>query len=149
MRLTRFARSAGSLLALAGLAGTLFWASRALLVALGTAEWVASATGVGAALPPVLAVSDAYTPLGNSSRTAELRELPVGAFLADAALAGAVGGAVGYAGGRLFLSADASSLSQLVVVSTAVVAGYATFVGRNLEVYGTDRPDAVEEEFRT
>ncbi|MXR22615.1 hypothetical protein GRX66_19320, partial [Halobacterium sp. PCN9] len=52
-------------------------------------------------------------------------------------------------GSVLLLSGDASSLLELVVVSAAVVAGYATFIGRNLDVYSDGQTDAEPaEEFR-
>ena len=149
MQPLQLARAVAALLGLAVLAAVLFQAVLAVLAELGVPSWAASPTAVGAVLPPVLALADAYTPLGTHDRTAALRERPAPRLAADALLAAAVGGVVGYAGSQLFLSADASSLSELVVVSGASLAGYATFVARNLKAYGGrgSEPD-VEEEMR-
>ncbi len=149
MQPLQLARAVAALLGLAVLAAVLFQAVLAALAELGVPSWAASPTAVGAVLPPVLALADAYTPRGSPDRTAALRERPAPRLAADALLAAAVGGVVGYAGSQLLLSADASSLAELVVVSGASLAGYATFVARNLEAYGGRGPEPdVEEEMR-
>jgi hypothetical protein len=147
MQLTQLARSLAALAGVAVAAAALFLGVQLALVAAGVAEWAAYPTAVGVVLPPVLAFADAYTPFGNTERTAALRDRPVGKLVADGALAAAVGGVVGYGGSVLLLSGDASGLLELVVVSAAVVAGYATFIGRNLDVYsdGQTDPEPAEE----
>ncbi|MGB9964784.1 hypothetical protein [Halobacterium hubeiense] len=141
MQPLQLARAAAALLGLAVLAAALFQAVLAGLAELGVPPWAASPTAVGAVLPPVLALADAYTPLGNHARTEGLRERPATRLLADGLLAAAVGAVVGFAGSRLLLSATASALAELVVVSAASLVGYAAFVARNLDAYtrGHDR----------
>lgn len=149
MQLTRLLTGVAALVGLVLAAGALFVGAQSLLVAAGVPEWVAYPTAVGAVLPPVLAFADAYTPFGNTARTSALRALPAGGLAADGALAAGVGGVVGYAGGALFLSPGASSLAELVVVATAVVVGYVTFIARNIEVYGDRQTEGVDAgEFR-
>lgn len=149
MQVTGLARNLGALAVLAVGAVALFLAIRAALVAVGVADMTAYATAVGAVLPPVLAVADAYTPFGNSQRTAALRQVPTAELAVDGALAAAVGAGLGFVGGRLFLAGGATSLLELVVVTTAVVVGYVTFIARNIEVYGDRNSDGVDaREFR-
>ncbi|MCG1004058.1 MULTISPECIES: hypothetical protein [Halobacterium] len=136
MQPLQLARAVGALLGLAVLGAVLFQAALAALAGAGVPSRAASPTAVGAVLPVLLALADAYTPLGSHGRTAALRERPATGLAADALLAAAVGGVVGYAGSNLFLSASASSLAELVVVSAASLSGYVTFVARNLDAYG-------------
>ncbi|NIB99864.1 hypothetical protein [Halobacterium sp. R2-5] len=140
MELKRLARATAALLGLAVLAAALFQGVLAALAAAGVPYWVAFPTAVGAVLPPVLALADAYTPLSNHDRTAALRERSTAGLAADAVLAAAVGALVGFAGSYVLLSPDASSLRELVVVSAASLAGYATFVARNFGAYGVTEP---------
>ncbi|MFB6269125.1 MAG: hypothetical protein ABEH83_04220 [Halobacterium sp.] len=136
MHVTRLARGVAALGALAALAAVLFFAVQSALLAAGVPESTAYPTAVGAVLPPVLAVADAYTPFGNTERTDALRSVPAAKLAVDGVLAAAVGAVGGYVGGTLFLSSSATSLAELVVVTTAVVAGYVTFIARNIDVYG-------------
>jgi hypothetical protein len=142
MQPLRLARAVAALLGLAVLAAALFQAVLAVLAELGVPSWAASPTAVGAVLPPVLALADAYTPLGSHSRTVALRERAAARLAADALLAAVVGGVVGYAGSQLLLSASADSLAELVVVSSASLSGYAAFVARNLDAYRDRDPGA-------
>lgn len=146
MQLTRLLRGVAALAALAALAAALFLAVQTALFAVGVAETAAYPTAVGAVLPPVLAVADAYTPFGNTQRTAELRSLPARTLVADGVLAAAVGAVAGYVGGSLFLSGSATGFAELVVVTTSVVAGYVTFIARNIDVYGDRNTDALDAE---
>ncbi|MCD2202700.1 hypothetical protein [Halobacterium sp. KA-6] len=145
MQPLQLARAVAALLGLAVLAAALFQGVLAALAEFGVPSWVASPTAVGAVLPPMLALADAYTPLGSHGRTAALRERPAIGLAADALLAAAVGGVVGYAGSQLLLSATAGRLVELVVVAGASLAGYATFVARNLDAYRSREPDVEEE----
>jgi len=138
MKVKRLGRAAASLLGLAVLAAALFQAVLAALAAAGVPSWAASPTAVGAVLPPVLALADAYTALSDRERTTALRERSHPRLAADAVLAAAVGGAVGFAGSSLLLSAGASRLRELVVVSAASLAGYVSFVARNFDAYGIE-----------
>ncbi|WP_336036261.1 hypothetical protein [Halobacterium yunchengense] len=146
MNFREVARNAALLVALAAAAAVAFLAVQSALVAAGAPEAAAYPAAVGAVLPPVLAFADAFTPFGNSERTAALGSLPRERLAADGALAAAVGGVVGGVGGALFLAGDATSLAELGVLSAAVVAGYVTFVARNLEVYGGARGSSVDPE---
>lgn len=146
MQLTRLLRGVAALGALAALAAGLFLAVQTALLEVGVAETTAYPTAVGAVLPPTLAIADAYTPFGNTQRTAELRSVPVQKLVADGVLAAAVGAVAGYVGGALFLSGGATSLAELVVVTTSVVAGYVTFIARNIDVYGDRNTDALDAE---
>lgn len=138
MQLRELARTLAALVGLAVAAAVLFLGVQAALETTGVAAWVAYPTAVGVVLPPVLAFADVYTPFGNTERTAALQDRRRLRLLADAAFAAAVGGVTGYVGGVLLLSADATSLRELVVLSIAVVLGYVTFIGRNIDVYGAE-----------
>lgn len=146
MHVTRLARGVAALGVLAAGAAAIFLAVQAALVAAGAAETTAYPTAIGAVLPPVLAAADAYSPFGNTQRTAQLRAVSTAKLAADAALAAAVGAFSGFVGGTLFLAGGATSLAELVVVGTSVVAGYVTFIARNIEVYGDRNSDAVDAE---
>lgn len=135
MRRNGLPRAAAALVALAVLSAVTFTVLVTALVSVGVPRWAASPTAVGATVAATLAAADAYTPLGNTNRTAALRELPREKLGADLALAAAVGGAIGLGGAYVLLEEGGSGLARAVVLSTAIVAGYATFIGRNLAVY--------------
>ena len=128
-------RAAAALVALAVLAAVVFTVLVTALVEVGVPRWAASPAAVGSTVAATLAAADAFTPLGNNNRTAALRELPRTKLGGDLALAAVVGGAIGLVGAYALLAGDGSGLARAVVLSTAIVAGYATFVGRNLAVY--------------
>jgi hypothetical protein len=134
MRSNGLPRAAAALAALAVLAAVMFTVVVALLVEVGLARWAASPTAVGATVAATLALADTHTPLGN--RTVGLRELPREKLGVDVALTALVGGVVAFAGAYALLQGDSGDgLARLVVLSAAVVAGYVTFVARNLAVY--------------
>lgn len=128
-------RAAASLVATVVLAAAVFAALLTLLVRVGVPRWAASPAAIGAVVASTLAAADVFTPLGNNSRTAALRALPREKVGVDVALAALVGGVLGFVGAYALLSGGGSGIAELVVISTAVIAGYATFVGRNLAVY--------------
>jgi hypothetical protein len=146
MQLTRLARGVAALGVLAAGAAVLFLSVQTLLLEAGVSETTAYPTAVGAVLPPVLAVADGYTPFGNTERTNALRSVSTAKLVADGALAAGVGAVSGYVGGALFLSGTTTSLAELVVVGTSVVAGYVTFIARNVDVYGDRNTEALDAE---
>jgi len=82
-----------------------------------------------------LAAADVYTPLGNNSRTAMLREKSPRALGVDFAAASAVGFVAGAVAGMLLLSPGTAGWTRMGVVVAAVLLGYGTFVARNVAVY--------------
>ncbi|WP_232686410.1 hypothetical protein [Halobacterium zhouii] len=135
MRRNGLAGATVALVVLAVLAAVMFVALSVLLSLVGLPQWVVSPVAIGATVTAALAVADVYTPLGDTARTTGLRDLPRAKLGGDVALAAVVGGVVGFLGAYVLLSGDGSGLARLVVLSVAVVAGYATFVSRNLAVY--------------
>lgn len=134
-RTVRLARAAGSLVALAVLAGVVYLGlSRALsLLGLGTAD--AGAVGTAVAVAVALAVADAYTPVGRGPRREGLAGQPPGSLAADVALAALAATATGVAlvalGGAVWPPLGGS----LVVVVAGTGAGYLAFMLRNRRYY--------------
>lgn len=127
-------RALGAMVALAVVAAVSFVVLVTAFDAVGVPEWAASPVAVGSIVPAVLALADAYTPLGN--RMPELRDLPRAEFAGGVALAAVVGAVVAFGGAYVLLRGESGDgLARLVVLSAAVVAGYVTFVARNLAVY--------------
>jgi hypothetical protein len=137
MRTKPLARATGSLVGLAAVAVLLFLGLLTALTEVGIPQWVASATAVGTVVTVSLAVADAFTPLGTDN-DGQLRAKQWSTLATDFLVAGVVSFVVGFVGARLLLSPDAGGLRRLVVVSLALVLGYGTFVGRNLEIYGIE-----------
>ncbi|WP_232702890.1 hypothetical protein [Halobacterium wangiae] len=135
MQLRRLGRAAVALVGLAFVAAVLFSVLLAALEAVGLARSTASPAALGGVVSAALAAADVYTPLGNNSRTATLREKPRGALAADFAAASAVGFATGAVAGAVLLSPGTAEWTRMGVVAAAVLLGYGTFVARNVAVY--------------
>jgi hypothetical protein len=144
MNLGPLARAFGALVGVAALAVVLFVGLVTGLGAAGVQRWVATPAATGAVVPAVLAMADAYTPLGNNTRTELLQHKPVSAFAADLALTGAVGGVLGGVGAVAVLGPEVGGLPRMAVLGVAVAVGYGTFVARNYDVYRPGGPAAVE-----
>jgi len=142
MNWSPFARAFGALVGVGALAVVLF---AVLVTAFGVADvprWLATPAAAGAVVPAVLALADAYTPLGNNARTELLQQQRLGALAADVALTGAVGGVLAGVGAVLVLGPAASGLARAAVLAVAVAVGYGTFVARNYDVYRPRGPVA-------
>ena len=142
MNWSPFARAFGALVGVGALAVALFAVLVTALAAAGVPRWTATPAAAGAVVPAVLALADAYTPLGNNARTELLQAKPVVAFTADVALTGAVGGVLGGLGAVLVLGPETGGLARTAVLGVAIAVGYGTFVARNYDVYGPDGPVA-------
>jgi hypothetical protein len=140
MRTKPLARATGSLVGLAAVTVLLFLGLLTALTEVGVSQWVASAASVSAVVTVALAGADAFTPLGTDN-DGQLRTKPWPTLATDFLFAGVVSFVVGFGGARLLLGPEAGGLRRLVVVSLAVVLGYGTFVGRNLEIYGIESAD--------
>lgn len=145
MNWSPFARAFGALVGVAALAVALFVGLVTALAAAGVPRWTATPAAVGAVVPAVLALADAYTPLGNTARTERLQEQRAGALAADVALTGAVGGVLGGVGAVVVLGPETGGLARTAVLGVAVAVGYGVFVARNYDVYRPDGPVAVED----
>jgi len=135
MQLRRLARAAVALVGLALVAAVVFSALVAALEAVGVPRSTASPAALGGVVSAALAAADVYTPLGNNSRTAMLREKSPRAFGVDFAAASAVGFVAGAVAGMLLLSPGTAGWTRMGVVVAAVLLGYGTFVARNVAVY--------------
>jgi len=144
MNWSPFARAFGALVGVSALAVALFAGLVTALGAAGVPRWTATPAAAGAVVPAVLAVADAYTPLGNNDRTEALRRQPGGALVADLALAGSVGGVVAGVGAVALLEPSVGGgLVRTAVVGAAVALGYGVFVARNYDVYRPGGPAGV------
>lgn len=137
-----FARAFGALVGVGALAVALFAVLVTVLGAAGVPRWMTTPAAAGAVVPAVLALADAYTPLGNNERTELLRRQPSSALVADLALAGATGGVVAGLGAVAVLGPSAEGLMRTVVVGAAVALGYGAFIARNYDVYRPGGPAA-------
>lgn len=144
MNWSPFARAFGALVGVGVLAVALFAVLVTALGAAGVPRWTATPAAVGAVVPAVLAMADAYTPLGNNARTELLQEQRASVLATDVALTGAVGGVLGGVGAVLVLGPETGGLARTGVVGVAVAVGYGTFVARNYDVYRPDGPVAAK-----
>ena len=135
-------RAFGALVGVGALAVALFAALATALGAAGLPRWTATVAAAGAVVPAVLALADAYTPLGNNARTALLQEQPASALAADLAFTGATGAVLAGLGAVLVLEPAADGLGRTAVVGVAVAVGYGVFVARNYDVYRPGGPVA-------
>jgi len=142
MNWSPFARALGALIGVGALAVALFAALVTALGAAGLPQWTATVAAAGAVVPAVLALADAYTPLGNNTRTERLQEQPASALAADLALTGGTGGVLAGLGAVLVLGPAADGLARTAVLGVAVAVGYGVFVARNYDVYRPDGPVA-------
>lgn len=140
MNWSPFGRAVGALVGVGVLAVALFTALVTALVAAGVPRWTATPAAASAVVPAVLALADAYTPLGNNTRTKLLQEKRLGALAADVGLTGAVGGVLGGLGAVVVLGPETSGLARMAVLGVAIAVGYGTFVARNYDVYRPDGP---------
>ncbi|SEW23025.1 hypothetical protein [Halobacterium jilantaiense] len=142
MNWSPFARAFGALVGVGALAVALFAGLVTALGAVGVPRWTATSAGAGAVVPAVLALADAYTPLGNNDRTQLLQEKRAGALAVDVALTGAVGGVLAALGAVAVLGPETAGLVRTAVLAVAVAVGYGVFVARNYDVYRPGGPVA-------
>ncbi|MDH5019285.1 hypothetical protein [Halobacterium rubrum] len=142
MNWSPFARAFGALVGVGALAVALFAVLVTALGAAGVPRWMATPTAAGAVVPAILALADAYTPLGNNERTELLKRQPSSALVADLALAGATGGVVAGLGAVAVLGPSVAGLARTAVVGAAVALGYGVFVARNYDIYRPGGPAA-------
>lgn len=139
-------RAFGALVGVGVLAVVLYAALVTALGVAGVPRWTATVAAAGAVVPAVLALADAYTPLGNNARTELLQQQPASGLGADVALTGAVGGVLGGLGAVAVLGPETGGLLRTAVLGVAVAVGYGTFVARNYDVYRPDGPVAAVED---